>query len=54
MRSVPCEATLTAGSRTACEYKGRLADPAVFVYHLKAWCIDGQEYFTKGNVTLVR
>ncbi len=36
------------------QYKGRLADPAVFVYHLKAWCIDGQEYFTKGNVTLVR
>jgi gliding motility-associated-like protein len=35
-------------------YKDRLADPAVFVYHLKAWCIDGQEYFTKGNVTLVR
>lgn len=35
-------------------YKGMLVDPAVFVYHLKAWCIDGQEYFTKGNVTVVR
>jgi gliding motility-associated-like protein len=36
------------------EYKGKLVDPAVFVYHLKVWCIDGQEYFTKGNVTVVR
>lgn len=35
-------------------FKGQLVDPAVFVYHLKVWCIDGQEYFTKGNVTVVR
>lgn len=35
-------------------FRGRLVDPAVFVYHLRAWCIDGQEYFTKGNVTVVR
>lgn len=36
------------------QFKGKLVDPAVFVYHLKAWCIDGQEYFKKGNVTVVR
>lgn len=35
-------------------FRGKLVDPAVFVYHLKAWCIDGQEYFKKGNVTVVR
>ncbi|MBK9177760.1 MAG: gliding motility-associated C-terminal domain-containing protein [Flavobacteriales bacterium] len=35
-------------------YQSKLVDPAVFVYHLKAWCIDGQEYFKKGNVTVVR
>lgn len=35
-------------------YAGRPVDPAVFVYHLKAWCVDGQEFFTKGNVTVVR
>ena len=35
-------------------YKGREAGPAVFVYHLEADCGDGQSYFTKGNVTLIR
>jgi len=33
---------------------GNPADPGVFVYHLKAICFDGQEYFEKGNVTLLR
>src|SRR5690606_20633300 len=35
-------------------FKGMEADPAVFVYHLTARCLDGQRYFTKGNVTLTR
>ena len=35
-------------------YKGKLAEPAVFVYYLEAECIDGQEYFKKGNVSLIR
>ena len=35
-------------------YSGKHVDPAVFVYHLMAWCVDGQRYFTKGNVTVVR
>lgn len=35
-------------------FKGRPVDPAVFVYHLTAWCLDGQRYFTKGNVTVIR
>ncbi|MFN3916283.1 MAG: gliding motility-associated C-terminal domain-containing protein [Flavobacteriales bacterium] len=35
-------------------YKGMLCDPAVFVYHLKALCIGGEEYIEKGNVTLLR
>lgn len=35
-------------------YEGKPVDPAVFVYHLTANCVDGQHYFTKGNVTVVR
>ncbi len=35
-------------------FQGRPVDPAVFVYHLTAYCLDGQRYFTKGNVTVVR
>ena len=35
-------------------YEGRPVDPAVFVYHLTAYCVDDQQYFTKGNVTVVR
>lgn len=35
-------------------YKGRAVDPAVFVYYLEAVCEDGQEYFEKGNITLIR
>lgn len=35
-------------------FGGKPADPAVFVYHLTAWCVDGQRFFKKGNVTVVR
>lgn len=35
-------------------FRGDEAGPAVFVYHLTAWCLDGQRYFKKGNVTLIR
>lgn len=35
-------------------YKGRDADPAVFVYYLEALCEGGEEYFEKGNITLIR
>ena len=35
-------------------YEGREVDPAVFVYYLEVVCADGQEYFEKGNVTLIR
>jgi len=35
-------------------FEGKPVDPAVFVYHLTAFCIDGQRYFTKGNVTVTR
>ncbi len=35
-------------------YEGKPVDPAVFVYHLSAFCVDGQHYFTKGNITVVR
>lgn len=35
-------------------YKGRDADPAVFVYYLEAVCEGGEEYFEKGNITLIR
>ncbi|MEM9050673.1 MAG: gliding motility-associated C-terminal domain-containing protein [Bacteroidota bacterium] len=35
-------------------YKGNLAEPAVFVYQLEAVCEDGETYFDKGNITLIR
>lgn len=35
-------------------YKGKPVDPAVYVYHLSVKCIDGQDYFKKGNVTVIR
>lgn len=35
-------------------FKGKDVDPAVFVYHLTVKCGDGQEYFKKGNVTVIR
>ncbi len=35
-------------------YEGRELDPAVYVYHLTLNCIDGQETFEKGNITLTR
>jgi gliding motility-associated-like protein len=35
-------------------YKGDLAEPAVFVYYLEAVCDDGETYFEKGNITLIR
>jgi gliding motility-associated-like protein len=35
-------------------YKGKMSEPAVFVYHLQVRCGDGQDYFTKGNITLIR
>lgn len=33
---------------------GRDADPAVFDYYLKVTCLGGQEFFQKGNITLIR
>jgi gliding motility-associated-like protein len=35
-------------------FRGRPVDPAVFVYHLTVDCADGQRYFTKGNISLLR
>jgi len=35
-------------------YKGDLVEPAVFVYYLTITCVDDQEYFKKGNVTVIR
>ena len=35
-------------------YKGELVEPAVFVYYLTVTCIDKQEYFKKGNITVIR
>ena len=29
-------------------------DPGVFVYYLNLECLDGQTYFKKGNVTLLK
>lgn len=35
-------------------FKNRDSDPAVFVYYLEAKCVGGEEFFKKGNVTLIR
>ena len=35
-------------------FRGEPVDPAVFVYHLTVRCADGQRYFKKGNVTVIR
>ncbi len=35
-------------------FKGKLLDPDVYDYYLKAICVDGQEKIIKGNVTLMR
>ncbi|MDQ3046082.1 MAG: PKD domain-containing protein [Bacteroidota bacterium] len=35
-------------------HKGMKADPAVFAWYLKAKCYNGDEFFKKGNVTLIR
>lgn len=35
-------------------FRGRSADPAVFDYYLKYLCEGQQEFFQKGNVTLIR
>lgn len=35
-------------------YKGKLLDPAVFVYHLEATCINQHTYEKNGNITLIR
>lgn len=35
-------------------YKGELADPAVFVYYMRAVCLDDKTFVKKGNITLIR
>ncbi|MCB0762282.1 MAG: gliding motility-associated C-terminal domain-containing protein [Flavobacteriales bacterium] len=35
-------------------FKGKLVDPAVFVYYLEATCAGGATYFEKGNITVQR
>lgn len=35
-------------------YKGKLQDPAVFVYYIKAKTITGEEINKKGNISLIR
>lgn len=35
-------------------FNGRDCDPAVFVWYVEATCVGDQEYFQKGNVTLIR
>lgn len=35
-------------------YKDNSSDPAVFDYYLKCKCAGGEEYFEKGNITVIR
>jgi gliding motility-associated-like protein len=35
-------------------FKGKLLDPDVYDYYLEGFCIDGQEFLIKGNITLIR
>jgi len=35
-------------------FKGKSLDPAVFAYYAEGECIGGEQFFVKGNVTLIR
>ena len=35
-------------------YRGKAVDPDVYVFWLDATCVDGQHFFKKGNVTVIR
>lgn len=35
-------------------YKGKAVDPGVFVYYLQLTCYNKEEFFKKGNITLIR
>lgn len=35
-------------------YKGKQLDPAVFAYYAEGECVGGEQFFVKGNVTLIR
>ncbi len=35
-------------------FKGKAVDPDVYVYWLDVTCGDGQTFFKKGNVTVIR
>ncbi|PWH86454.1 DUF7948 domain-containing protein [Brumimicrobium oceani] len=35
-------------------FRGKLLDPDVYDYYLEGYCIDGQEFLIKGNITLIR
>ena len=36
------------------KYNDKLCDPGVFVYYLNLDCLDGQNYFKKGNITIIK
>ncbi|MFH2096445.1 MAG: gliding motility-associated C-terminal domain-containing protein, partial [Bacteroidota bacterium] len=36
------------------KYHGELVDPAVFVYYMKAVCLDKMTFIKKGNITVIR
>ena len=35
-------------------YKNELLEPDVYVYYLTIKCVNGEEYFKKGNINLIR
>lgn len=35
-------------------FKGKAVNPGVFAYQLRAICFDGQEFYKKGNITLIK
>ena len=35
-------------------FKGMRVDPAVFAWYIKGTCNNGNEFFKKGNVTVLR
>jgi gliding motility-associated-like protein len=35
-------------------FKGKQLDPAVFAYYGEGECVGGEQFFVKGNVTLIR
>ena len=46
--------TLSSNNGWDGTFRGKLVDPDVYDYYLRAVCVDGEEHIIKGNITLIR